>query len=316
MKRILLLLSYVLVALSAMSQAKKPIIMVVPSDIWCNQNGYVEEIDNQGTTIIVPNYVQAFQNDMDLKLVIAKINDMMAERGFPLKDLESTVKSINQSVAEDNMMVSKNSGSSIQETPYEKIRRTAKADIIIELTWDIQTQGPKRTLSFIMEGKDSYTNKSLGSAAGVSQPSFSAATPVLLEEAVLSHIDNFNNRLQSYFDELQEIGREVSLEIKVFENEKGYDLETEFEGEELIEIIDNWLADNTQEGRYSFVDGSENYAVFEQVRIPLYDIKGRAMDTNRFARELRKVLQAEPYLIPVKLVNKGLGKAVLIIGDK
>ena len=87
MKRILLLLSYVLVALSAMSQAKKPIIMVVPSDIWCNQNGYVEEIDNQGTTIIVPNYVQAFQNDMDLKLVIAKINDMMAERVFPLKDL-------------------------------------------------------------------------------------------------------------------------------------------------------------------------------------------------------------------------------------
>lgn len=316
MKRVLLIISCLTVALMAMSQAKKPIIMVVPSDAWCNQNGYVNEYDNQGTPTMVPNYTQAFQNDMDLKLVIAKINDLMAERGFPLKDLESTVKSINQSVAEDNMITSKNSGAAIQETPYEKIRRTAKADIILELTWDIQVQGPKKTLSFILEGKDSYTNKSIGSAAGVSQPSFSAATPVLLEEAVLAHIDNFNNRLQAYFDDLFENGREVALEFKVFENPQGYDLESEFNGEELIEIIDNWLADNTQEGRYNYVDGSENFALFEQIRIPLYDIKGRAMDTNRFARELRKVLQAEPYLIPVKLVNKGLGKVVLIIGDK
>lgn len=316
MKRLALIISFVVVAVVAFAQAKKPTIMVVPSDVWCNQNGYVDQVDNQGTALIVPNYVQAFQNDMELKLVIAKINDLMAERGFPLKDLESTIKSINQSVAEDNMLVSKSTGAELQESAYDKIRRTAKADIIIELTWDIQTQGPKNTLSFILEGKDSYTNKSIGSASGVSQPSFSAATPVLLEEAVLAHIDNFNNRLQSHFDDLLENGREISVEIKVFENDLGIDLESEFDGMELIEVIDNWLADNTVSGRYSFLDGTENYAVFEQVRIPLYDIRERAMDANRFARELSKVLKSEPYNVPVKLVNKGLGKAILILGGK
>jgi hypothetical protein len=316
MKKILLMFFCVSVALMAMAQIKKPTIMVIPSNAWCNQNGYVDEIDNQGTTMIVPNYTMAFQNDMELKLVIAKINDLMAERGFPLVDLEATLNRINQQTAEDNMITSKNSGASIMETPYEKLRRTAKADIIMELTWDVQIQGPKKTLSFILEGKDSYTSKSIGGANGVSQPSFSATTPVLLEEAVLAHIDNFNDRLQAHFDELIEIGREVSIEVRVFENELGVDLESMFEGEELTEIIDNWMADNTVEGRYSFVEGSENLALFEQVRIPLYDIKGRAMDANRFARELRKLLQSEPYSIPVKLLNKGLGKAVLIVGDK
>lgn len=316
MKKILITFILTLFVVSVMAQAKKPTVMVVPSDVWCNQNGYVDAIDNQGTTVIVPNYVNAFQNDMELKLVISKINDLMAERGFPLKDLEAEIKSINQSAAEDNMIVSKNSGAEITESAYEKLRRRAKADIIIELTWNITTTGPKKTLSFILEGKDSYTNKSIGSASGVSSPSFSATSPELLEEAVLAHIDNFNNRLQSHFDDLFENGREITLEFRVFDNEAGIDLESVIDGDELIEVIDNWMADNTVSGRYSFVEGTENYALFEQVRIPLYDIKGRAMDTNNFARSIRKVLQAEPYNIPVKLINKGLGKALLIIGDK
>src|SRR5574344_2341393 len=100
MKKSVFLVCCLLTATMAFSQAKKPTIMVVPSDVWCNQNGYVQEYDNQGIKMIIPDYTAALQNDVNLKLAIAKINDLMAERGFPLKDLEATLKSINQSVAE------------------------------------------------------------------------------------------------------------------------------------------------------------------------------------------------------------------------
>lgn len=30
-------------------QAKKPTLMVMPSDAWCNEHGYMLTIDNQGT---------------------------------------------------------------------------------------------------------------------------------------------------------------------------------------------------------------------------------------------------------------------------
>lgn len=316
MKRSIFLAICMVACMSAFSQAKKPTLMVVPSDVWCNQNGYVQIFNNQGLEQVIPDYQQALQNDMDLKLAIAKINDLMAERGFPLKDLEAQVKMIQQQNAEANLITSKN-GNELAESPIDRLLRVAKADIIIELTWNVTEQGPKRTLTYIMEGKDAYTGKSIGGANGTSQPSFSAEVPVLLEEAVVANIDNFNNRLQAHFDDLFAAGREVTLDIRVFDNnEAGIDLESEFGDEELGEIIDNWLFENTVEGRYSKLGSSENYASYEQVRIPLFNARGQALDTEAWARQLRKVLTKEPYNIPVKVLNRGLGKCILVLGEK
>ena len=316
MKRGIFLSICMLVSLLAFSQAKKPTLMVVPSDVWCNKNGYTQTINNQGVDQVVSDYQKALQNSMDLKLAIAKINDLMAERGFPLKDLEQQVKIIAQQNAENNLVTSKN-GNELAETPVDRLLRTAKADIIIELTWDVKTQGPKKILTYVLEGKDSYTGKSIGGANGTSEPSFSAEVPQLLEEAVVANIDNFNNRLQAHFDDLFANGREVALDIRVFQdNEAGIDLETEFDGEELGEIIDEWMNDNTQEGRFSKLGSSEYYISYEQGRIPLFNAKGQAMDTENFARQLRKVLTKEPYNIPVKVMNRGLGKCILVLGEK
>lgn len=88
MKKILLfaLFTVTLGVATMMGQAKKPTIMVVPSDVWCNKMGYVQEYDELGTKKIIADYKTALQNDMDLKLVISKINELMADRGFPLKE--------------------------------------------------------------------------------------------------------------------------------------------------------------------------------------------------------------------------------------
>ncbi len=290
--------------------------MVVPSDAWCNKNGFMTEFDNMGSVQLVPDYARALQTDMNLKMAIATINDMMAERGFPLKDMEQTLKGIQQQNATMNTLTSKN-GNEMAESLHDQIMRTAKADIVLELTWNVIETGPKRTLQFILEGKDAYTGKSIGGAQGTSSPSFSADIPTLLNEAVLSQIDNFNNRLQNHFDDLFANGREVTLNIRVFaNNEANVDLETEFDGEELGEIIDNWMTENTVQGRFSKLGSSENYVSYEQVRIPIYNAKGVAMDTEGFAKQLRNVLRKEPYNIPVKVVNQGLGTCLLVLGEK
>jgi hypothetical protein len=140
---------------------------------------------------------------------------------------------------------------------------------------------------------------------------------VLLEEAIVANMDNFNNRLQDHFLEMQEIGREVTLDIKVFANNAaGVDLETEFDDEELIDIIQAWLQQNTVKGRFTMPYQSENIANFTQVRIPVYDNNGRAIDANGFAKQLAKMLKKAPYNIPCKVMVKGLGRAVIILGEK
>jgi len=314
MKKILLLLTAFFLTVSLFGQAKKPTIMIVPSDVWCTQNGYVMTFDNMGTTQKIPNYKEALQTDPDLLLVISTINNLMADRGFPLKTLESVLKSVEQRTAEDNMTTSK-SGSELAESPLDRIKRIAKADIIMQLTWTINTTGPKKSVTFNLQGIDAYTDKQIAGATGTGAPSFSSEVSVLLEEAVLSHLDNFNARLQAHFDDLFANGREVRVNIRVFDNGSDIDLETEYDGYELAEIIDDWMAANTVSGRYNKSDGSSNFIYFEQVRIPLYDAKGKAMDTEGFVREMSRFLRAKCN-ITSKVMTRGLGEGILVIGEK
>lgn len=296
------------------AQAKKPTIMVVPSDLWCNENGFMKTFKNQGEIVKVPDYKRAFQENADLLLVISKINGLMADRGFPLKNLESEIKSLEAESAEDALISSKN-GAEVSESPIDKLRKNAKADIVMQLTWKLNTTGPKKSVTFNLQGLDSYTNKQIATAVGTGAPSFSAEIPVLLEEAVLNHIDNFNASLQTHFDDLFANGREIKVRIKKFDS-WGSDLETEYNGEELGLIIEDWMSSNTVKGRFSTTNATNNLMLFEQVRIPLFDDNGNATDARRYMSKLQKFLQALPYKIPVKLMTKGLGEVVLILGDK
>ena len=177
--------------------------------------------------------------------------------------------------------------------------------------------GPKHSLAYILEARDAYTSKSIGASAGTGAPSLSADVDVLLEEAIVANMDNFIDRLMNHFTEMQTIGREITMDVKVFANNAaGVDLETEFDGEELVDIINNWLQLNTIQGRFSMPYASENVANFTQVRIPVYDERGRAIDANGFAKQLAKYLRQSPYNIPCKVMVKGLGRAVIVLGEK
>lgn len=310
------LVAATLMATLAFGQIKKPELMVFPSDAWCINNGYYTEVENMGVTEKVPNYKQALQENVELKLAIAKINDLMAERQFPLQSLEQAIKNVELRRTEDDLTTSKN-GNLVAESPLDELSRAAKADIILELTWDVKTLGPKHSVSYILEAKDAYTGKSIGAVSGAGTPSMTADVDALLEEAIVANIDNFNIRLQDYFTEMQTIGREIVLDIKVFDNNAaGIDLESEYGEDELIDIISRWMFQNTVSGRFSMPYASENMVNFTQVRIPIYDDYGIPVDANAFAKKLARMLKKEPYNIPSKVLVKGLGRAVIILGEK
>ena len=129
-------------------------------------------------------------------------------------------------------------------------------------------------------------------------------------------MDNFCAQLQAHFDDMVANGREVIVNLRIFDNGSGLTFEDEYDGTELVEIIDDWMAQNTVNHRYSMLDATEDYLSFEQVRIPLYRPNGMPMDTRHFVSQLRKFLSAAPYNITSKLMTKGLGRAELILGEK
>lgn len=315
MKKIFLsIATALLLTATAFGQAKKPTLMVVPSDNWCKQNGYMIKFNNQGSEEELPDYKKAAQGSSDLMLATAKISQLMADRGFPCKLLEQELKKLSQEGAEDAMLTSK-AGGTVVESPIDKLNKSAKADIVIQVTWTVNVTGPKKSVTFILQGIDPYTGKQIASASGTGAPSFSAELPVLIEEAVLAHIDNYNSQLQAHFDDMFANGREIIVRIKKFDSWAD-DLETEFNGKELSANIEEWMQTNAVKGRFSTSDATANMMLFEQVRIPIYDANGKALDARGFCKGLQTYLKNQPYGLTSKLMMKGLGQATIVIGDK
>ena len=321
MKKLLMLSSALLLAAGVFAQAKKPTIMVVPSDRYCIEKGFVVKFNNQGTVVELPDYKKALQNDSDMRLAISKISGIMSDREFPLKDLEQELRNLANESAESAMLTGADGGS-VVESPIDVLKRTAKADIIMDLDFSVEKTGPKNCIRFILNGLDAYTSKNVASSTGVGSPSTSAAIGLLIEEAVLSHMDEFCGRLMAHFDDMFTNGREVKIMVKLFDG-SDVNLSEEFDyngnNDELGTHIEDWMYDNTVNNRYSLSDATENFQHYEQVRIPLYyerNGRQRAMDTRTFANDLKKFLADAPFNLPSKVYMRGLGEAWVIIGEK
>jgi hypothetical protein len=314
MKKFILLFAFLGFYMTLLGQATKPTIMVVPSDNWCFQNGFLIENNNQGVRVRVSDYKRALIENNELITVISTINGLMAERGFPLENLESVMKTLEEEAIENQTLTSK-SGAAISESISDKLKAKAKADIIIQLGWTVSKSGFNKTLTFNLQGLDAYTNKQVATGVGTGEPSSSADINVLLKEAVLAHIDNFNASLMTHFSDLFENGREVVIRVKKFDSWED-DLETEYNDKELNEYIQEWMQKNVVKGRFNIAASSADMMFMKQVRIPLFDANGNALDAFSFARGLSKYLKSAPFGIVNKLERNGLGGATIILGSK
>ena len=310
LKRLGLALSFSFVLCASMLAQKKPTLMILPSDNWCAQRYFMTEYDNQGIKECMPNYKQAFQEDLELNPVISKIGELMTSYGYSLKDAEMELRNVSARTSEDNVTFSKSSGAQFSETPLDVLKRKAKADIIIQIGWVVNTS----SLTFTLEAFDAYTCKRIATSTATEHRT-SEAIPIQLQRAVERHIKPFDKQLDLFYTKMKSNGREIVLTIRTWDN-WGHDLESEYGNEELLGHIQQWLAKNTIKEQYNLSDASENFAQFEQVMIPLKNENGVAVDARSFTRGLQKYLNAAPFNIQSKLMMRGLGEAVLVLGEK
>ncbi|MBR3449962.1 MAG: hypothetical protein IKH24_03885 [Bacteroidales bacterium] len=296
------------------AQEKKPTLMILPSDNWCESRYFMTTYDNMGMEVKTPNYQQAFVEDSELPLVISKIGGILTARGYSVKDAEMETKAVFARMAEDNLAMSKTSGATIAESPLDMIKRRAKMDIVIQIWWKVNKEPAGRSVSFILEAFDSYTSKRIATSSGTGSVS-NEIVPVMLEQAVLEHLPEFDFQLMQYYQDMLLRGREIVMTVRLWDNWEN-DLETEYNGEELLDCIQEWLHDNAVNGEFNLSDATENFAQFEQIRIPLFDEKGKAVDARSFVTGLRKYLAKEPFEIPAKIMMRGLGEANLVLGEK
>ena len=325
LKKLILFTFLAVSCIAASGQAKKPTIMVVPSDSWCIRNNSVHEYDNMGTIIRTPDYQKAFAENSEIRAVVSAMADIMAEKGFPIVSFEHELNRIKNETAEMSLMMGKQEKGEIAETPVERLRRTVKADIILNIDYTIKNLGPEKQIEFNLQAIDAYSSKIISGNTGTCS-FFTSSTPITtaLEECILSFKDNLFYGLQNYFEDLLVYGREITVTLLRYDTcPLDFDEEYTINGidVELADIIDTWFADNAVSGKYSCHTRSSNILRFTQVRIPIYAMnpingKETAIDADWFTRGLANMLKKEPYNLIVGRTVKGLGEVWLTIGDK
>lgn len=294
---------------------KKPTIMILPSDRWCTYRHFMTSYQDQGRVIQIPDYQAAFREDLELKDVVAVVRALLIERGYDnIKDFETEYKNIMARQGEDNNTFSRSSNDVIAETPLDIIKRRTKSDYVFYVDWVPHSENNKQSLRFTLEVFDSFTSKCVATSSVLHKAS-SKILPRQLENVIRSHVKILDEQLDDHHEKIIKEGREIILTIRCW-NAWENDLETEFNGEELLDCIQKWISSNTVDGAFNLSDADEIMAQFEQVRIPIFDETGKALDARGFATMLRKYLNKAPYNINCKVMQRGLGEAMIILGEK
>ena len=309
MKRLLLIALGAMIAVGASAQlAKRPTIMVVPSTLWCNENGYIEETTINGKVKKTADWETAVLENFDLNAVIINLGIEMAEIGFPLQDLPSVIEGIKQ---DDALR-----GDDVMMTREDMILNKARADIMIEVSWKIDTTPyDTHTIQYNLKAIDAYSRKQVAGCDLISDEKSFVNPANEIKQALKSTFPSFCDRLDSYFQDLAERGREVVYSFEITSNSQ-WDFYTEVgdEGYLLGEVIEEWFIANAKSNTFTVPTASEYNMEFKQLRIDLLDTRGVSLDARRFINTLARELRTKYGVTPVKVITVGLGECIIKIG--
>lgn len=315
MKKILLSIACALLACNTHAQADKPDIMVVPSDNWFYANGYFTVNTVNGRQKRLPDYQRAFTENPDINNVITTIAQMFINRGFQTTNIWDEIKALEEENAEEMALDADGEGESTAVSAVDMVLQTVKPDIKLEINWQVNQIGFNKNAFVNIDGKDSFTNKSIAPMQRQSNDmASSTSVTTLLKEAVEGGFEQLSNNLMTYFTDLSTKGREIRMAVRITQSSE-VNLTTDFNGQRLQAILQDWVRQHSLNNTGNLApNSSKNKANFRGIRIPLADSNGVKMDASEWARkeELENFLKGLG--IPARVDSRGLGEIIVRIG--
>ena len=301
----------------------KPVIMVVPADVYCTEMDFVQKWkDETGKVQTISDYnIFGREDSRDLRLVITSLNEIFASRGFETISLEFLLKSISME-NDENAFIGNDYGLSgtVKESPLDRIKRSANVDYIVDLDFALYQTDDKRYVAFNMRAVDPCSNAvEIAHAYGDGHPSRTATVNSLLEEAVINYVDDFCDIIQAHYKKMETDGHRITVKIKRTDNSE-CDFQKskfDFEGKQtkLCDIIYYWLQDHTIDNNPTR-NITPNVLSFSQVMIPMItkNRQGaiRRLDSNEYVTQLQEFL-FDNFNIESTIYMRGPGEAWLIL---
>lgn len=311
MKRLLFIVLLVTLAtFTSFGQGRKSRLMVIPADDLLKRlNCYIEKKD-KGATLIERNYLKAYADLIELRFACAGIAEKFADKGFQIEDLEQSLKAIEDDKIKDDVQ-------DLQSDALTQILNVVRPDVILELSYQLQTSGASNRLTFLLAAKDSYTRKVIATIAKPGLETLETDVPTLLTEQVELNMGNFLNRLSEHGADMMENGRTIQLTVRL-EGAADFSLDDNCGATDkrYDQILEDLIETHKKEGSDSpnmLPNATGKQLQFTNIRIPYVDPKTkRGLSARNWVDLLMKDLQ-KSCAVKIKNTSQGLGEGRMVL---
>lgn len=293
------------------NEQAKPNLIVIPSDELLQKFGMLKQQDAQGKTIYVRDFKGYLLKDPNAKFIISTIQSSFIKVGFPLNDLEQTLKSLDDQEIIDGV-------DDIQKDAKSMLLSSAKPDIILELNYDLVTDETSRnlnkSLTYTLRGIDAFSNKIISTIqqTGFGKNDANNDAGSLMKKALDKDILDYTKQINTFFADIIQKGRDITVRVAI---DKGVKISMEDEclkGDSYADWVVDYLKSNAQKGAYKMERNTETEMFFRNVRIKTLNENGTQYSAYDFAKEMKKALDKA---CGIKSSNKtqGLGDAYIVL---
>ncbi len=283
-KTALLLLVMAVSVNSVLGQDQKPRIMVLPSDMHCEKNGYTITNNVGGMEMKEPDYKKVMENNKIMSDMIAGMENFMQKENFTVTLLYPAIKGLASKEERD-----KADGIASYGTTTDKLLAYMQPDIVFILDFMEKKMGPRTQINFNLQAVDPYPGTVIFSKVGSFTPNSSDETANEFQNAIMAFKDDMFSNLMNYYNSLFTKGRQITVTL-VCSEECPISFEETFGDSKVSEIIENWMGNNTVNGRFSTDIVEKSQMKFNQVCFPLQE-GSTNINTHKWAQSLRNEIK-------------------------
>ena len=180
-------------SLTLFAQVKKPVFMIFPSELYCNQHDYYYLLETSQGTQRMPDYNKCLSDDQTMVAAINIMAEWLVNQNMIVKDLAHAIKVIYGNEAEG--------GKTSAKPLYHRIIESSGVDIAVNMYYSIKQEKPRKTLFVEYRAVETESGDIIASSSSSSTMFGLDTTESALSDCIYSGLHQFSNQLMEYFVE-------------------------------------------------------------------------------------------------------------------
>ena len=285
----------------------KPKLMIIPSDRMLKDEKCLTINTFNGKKTIIRDISGFIVKSEKSNSIISAIQKYFIQIGYPLNDLEQSLKSINNRQISDET-------DNIAKDAKTLLLNTVSPDITLELDYQENVitgrTSRKSYINIVLSAIDVYSDKVIAVA---NKNNLDMSLDEYLEKGITKDLETLEPQLRNYFTDIVANGREISFRVTL-SNDCPISLSDMYnnEGDTYSDWIRRWVITNAKNGSANMVSNTKKEMAFTNVRISNVMDDGTQFNAYEFAGKFRKEF-FKTFSLQSSNNSQGLGNALVII---